>query len=46
MSCGKLAASLQAFLKVHTSMALSHDKCKILSYFFVTGYLISHDIKM
>ena len=44
MSCGQLAASLQAFkdLKVHTSIGLSHDKCKILTYLFVTGYLISH----
>ena len=35
-----LAASLQAFrdLKVHTSIGLSHDKCKILTYFFVIGY--------
>ena len=35
MSCGQLAASLQAFrdLKVHTSIGFSHDKCKILTYF-------------
>ena len=47
MSCGHgcVAASLQAFrdLKVHTSIELSHDKCKILTFFFVTGYLVSHD---
>ena len=40
----QLAASLQAFrdLKVRTSIGLSHDKCKILTYFCLTGYLISH----